>query len=185
MAVSLVSNAVLFVGLLVGLSQLGLELGPVLAGLGVAGFIVGFALQDSLANFAAGMMILGYRPFDVGDLIEAGGVFGTVDHMSLVSTTILTIDNQTLIVPNGKIWGDVIKNVTHQSMRRVDMKFSVSYADDVEHAEKVLLEILTSHAMVLKDPEPEARLHELGENAMIFIVRPGWRRRTTGMCTGV
>jgi small conductance mechanosensitive channel len=91
----------------VALSQLGIQLGPVLAGLGIAGFIVGFALQDTLSNFAAGLMILIYRPYDVGDAVEAGGVMGTVKAMNLVSTTIATWDNQKLVVPNGKIWGDV------------------------------------------------------------------------------
>ena len=119
--------------------------GPVLAGLGILGFIVGFALQDTLGNFAAGMMILIYRPFDVGDMIEAAGVFGKVSAMNLVSTTILTIDNQTLVVPNGRIWGDVIKNVTHQSRRRVDMTFGVSYTDDIPKTEKVLAEIVREH----------------------------------------
>jgi small conductance mechanosensitive channel len=92
--------------------------------------------------------------------------------MSLVSTTILTIDNQTLIVPNGKIWGDVIKNVTNQKIRRVDMKFSVAHSDDIEHAEQVFLEILGAHDKVLEDPEPMVKLHELTENAMVFVVRP-------------
>jgi small conductance mechanosensitive channel len=99
MVLSIASRGVMLLGLLVGLSQMGVELGPLLAGLGIAGFIVGFALQDSLSNFAAGIMILGYRPFDIDDVIEAGGVFGTVSTMSLVSTTVLTFDNQTLIVP--------------------------------------------------------------------------------------
>ena len=172
MAISLVSNAVMVLGLLIGLSQLGLQLGPLLAGLGIAGFIVGFALQDSLSNFAAGLMILGYRPYDVGDLIETVGVFGRVSHMSLVSTTILTVDNQTLIVPNGKIWGDVIKNVTNQRVRRVDMTFGISYSDDIEHAEKVLESILQDHPGVLDDPEPVVRLHTLNESSVDFVVRP-------------
>jgi small conductance mechanosensitive channel len=172
MMVTIVSNSVLLLGVLVGLSQLGVQLGPLLAGLGIAGFIVGFALQDSLANFAAGMMILGYRPYDVGDMIEAAGVFGKVNHMSLVSTTILTIDNQTLIVPNGKIWGDVIKNVTHQSIRRVDMTFGVSYAEDIDHVERVLHGVLAEDERVLAQPEPMVKLHKLNESSVDFVVRP-------------
>lgn len=93
----------MLVGFLVALSYVGVELAPLLAGLGIAGFIVGFALQDSLGNFASGLLILAYRPYDEGDFIDAAGAFGQVSHMSLVSTTILTIDNQTLIVPNSKI----------------------------------------------------------------------------------
>jgi small conductance mechanosensitive channel len=176
MFVSVASKAVMVVGILVALSQLGFQLGPILAGLGVAGFIVGFALQDTLSNFAAGAMILVYRPYDVGDMIEAaGGVFGKVSHMSLVSTTILTIDNQTLVVPNSKIWGDVIKNVTAQRERRIDMVFGISYSDDIPKAERILESILEEHPGVLKDPEPVVRLHNLGESSVDFVVRP-WVR---------
>ena len=166
------ANAVLILGLLIALSQLGITLGPLLAGLGVAGFIVGFALQDTLANFAAGMMILIYRPYDVGDMVEAGGVFGKVDKMSLVSTTILTIDNQTIVVPNSKIWGDVIKNVTAQDIRRVDMVFGISYTDDIPKAEQVLEDILKTHDKVLDDPPSVVKLHTLGESSVDFVVRP-------------
>jgi len=172
MAAILVSRLVLLIGLLIALSQLGFEVGPLLAGLGVVGFIVGFALQDTLSNFAAGIMILVYRPFDVGDVIEAGGVAGKVDHMSLVSTMILTFDNQRLVVPNNKIWGDVIRNKTAEKTRRVDMVFPISYSDDVERAERVLGDILKSHELVLDDPEPMLKLHELDDSGVNFVVRP-------------
>jgi small conductance mechanosensitive channel len=167
-----VFNAVMLVGLLLGLSQLGITLGPVLAGFGLAGLIIGFALQDTLGNFASGMMILLYRPFDVDDLIEAAGVFGKVRNMSLVSTTILTFDNQTYVVPNNKIWGDVIKNLTAQKTRRVDMVFSISYADDIPRAEMVLKVILDEHDKILDDPEPLVRLNKLGESSVDFVVWP-------------
>jgi small conductance mechanosensitive channel len=172
MFVAVASNLVFFLGLLVALSQLGFEIGPLLAGLGVMGFIVGFALQDTLSNFASGMMILIYRPYDVGDLIDAAGAFGKVSHMSLVCTTILTVDNQTLVVPNSKIWGDVIKNVTAQGVRRVDMVFGISYSDDIPHAEEVLMAILKEHEKVLDNPESVVKLHTLGESSVDFIVRP-------------
>ena len=138
MIVSLASGAVLALGVLLALSQLGFQVGPMLAGLGIAGFILGFALQETLANFAAGIMILAYQPYDVGDLIDcAGGVYGTVSRMNLVSTTILTLDNQTRIVPNGKIWGDVITNLTAQRLRRVDLVFGISYTDDIDKTQDV------------------------------------------------
>jgi len=173
MLVSLASGSVLIVGFLVGLSQLGVEIGPMLTGLGIAGFVIGFALQDTLANFASGIMILAYRPFDVEDLIEcAGGVFGRVSQMNLVSTTILTIDNQTLIVPNGKIWGDVITNVTAQRVRRIDLVFGIGYADDIPKAEKVLTSILEEHPKVLADPEFVVKVHELGDSSVNLVVRP-------------
>jgi small conductance mechanosensitive channel len=172
MVVSIVRNCIFILGVLVALSQVGISLGPLLAGLGVVGFVVGFALQDSLSNFAAGGMILIYRPFDVGDLVEAGGVSGRVNHMSLVNTTILTLDNQTILIPNNKIWGDVIKNVTAQTMRRVDMMFGISYTDDIPKTERVLQEILDSNDKVLDEPEPDIRLHELADSSVNFIVRP-------------
>jgi small conductance mechanosensitive channel len=172
MVLLIVRNTILVIGVLIALSQVGISLGPLLAGLGVVGFIVGFALQDTLSNFAAGLLILVYRPFDVGDLVEAGGVSGLVSHMSLVNTTVLTLDNQTIIVPNGKIWGDVVKNVTAQKMRRVDLVFGISYTDDIPKTEKVLQEIVDAHEAVLKDPEPMIRLHELGDSSVNFIVRP-------------
>jgi small conductance mechanosensitive channel len=172
MIVSTVSNLLMLFGLLIALSQLGISLGPLLAGLGVAGFIIGFALQDTLANFASGMMILLYKPYDVGDLVDVGGVFGKVNKMSLVSTTVLTLDNQTLVVPNKKIWGDVIKNVTAQDVRRVDMVFGISYSDDIPKAEKVLAAILQEHDQILDEPAPVVHLHELGDSSVNFVVRP-------------
>jgi small conductance mechanosensitive channel len=177
MIVSTASTAVIIMGLLIALSQLGFQVGPMLAGLGIAGFVLGFALQDSLANFAAGVMILAYRPFDTGDLIDcAGGVFGTVRQMNLVSTTILTVDNQTRIVPNGKIWGDVITNVTAQRNRRVDLVVGISYDDDIPRAEEVIHSILDEHPKVLKDPEAVVKVHELGDSSVNLVVRP-WAQR--------
>jgi small conductance mechanosensitive channel len=170
--IKMTGRLIMLLGLIIAIAQLGVEVAPLLAGLGIAGFVVGFALQDTLSNFASGLMILVYRPFDVGDVIEAGGVTGKVDQMNLVATMILTFDNQLLIVPNKQIWGGVIRNVTHQDKRRVDMKFGIGYSDDIPKAEKVLAEILSSHEKVLKDPEPVIRLHELGDSSVNFIVRP-------------
>jgi small conductance mechanosensitive channel len=172
LAIGAASKLVWLVALLVVLSVLGINLGPALAGLGIAGFVLGFALQDSLSNFAAGMMIMVYRPFDVGDLITAAGVTGKVKDLTLVSTVITTMDNQLLIVPNGKIWGDVINNVTGQTMRRVDMVFGIGYDDDIEKAQRIMEEVLTSHQLVLDDPEPMVRVHNLGDSSVDFICRP-------------
>ena len=169
---SIASKLVLLIGILIAMSQFGIEVTPLLAGLGMVGFIVGFALQDTLSNFASGLMILIYRPFDEGDLVEAAGVKGTVSKLSLVSTTILTLDNQKLVVPNSKIWGDVIRNVTAQTQRRVDMIFSIGYSDDIPKAEDVLMDILSSHSSVLKAPEPMVKLHTLNESSVDFVVRP-------------
>jgi len=170
--ISASGGTVMIVGVLMALSQIGISLAPMLAGLGVAGFIVGFALQDTLGNFAAGAMILVYRPYDVDDFVEVTGASGLVKKMTLVSTTITTFDNQTLVVPNSKIWGDVIKNVTAQKLRRVDLEFGISYGDDILNAERVLSDIVTKHEMVLSEPEPNIRLHTLGDSSVNFIVRP-------------
>ncbi len=172
MIVSIVRNLVFIFGILIAISQLGISLGPLLAGIGIAGFIIGFALQDSLSNFASGILILLYRPFDVGDTVEAGGVRGTVSHMSLVSTTFMTFDNQKLVVPNKMIWGSVITNVTAQRTRRIDLMFGISYGDDIDKAEAVLHEIVDAHDAVLDDPKPLIKVHELGDSSVNIIVRP-------------
>lgn len=170
--VSTARSIVLVLGLLIGLAQLGVSLGPVLAGLGIAGFVIGFALQDSLSNFASGMMILIYRPFDVGDVVEVAGVSGKVGHMSLVNTSVVTFDNQMLVIPNNQVWRNVIKNLTGQDQRRVDMIFGISYGDDIAKAERVLREILAANDKVLTEPEPLIKVKELGESSVNFIVGP-------------
>jgi small conductance mechanosensitive channel len=170
--IKMTGRVVVLLGVLIAISQLGIQIGPLLAGLGIAGFVIGFALQDVLSNFASGMMILVYRPFDVGDFVEAGGVTGKVSDMTLVSTKILTLDNQLLFLPNNKIWGDVIRNVTHQDQRRVDLVFGIGYSDDIDKAEKILASIVDEHKLVLDDPEPAIKLHELGDSSVNFVVRP-------------
>jgi len=170
--VSFAGKAIFLIGILIALAQLGIKIGPVLAGLGIVGFIVGFALQETLSNFAAGVMILIYRPFDVGDAVETGGISGKVKQMNLVSTTITTFDNQRVIVPNRKIWGDVIRNINAEKIRRVDMVFGIGYDDDPDLAERILHEIVDHHELALDDPPPVIRLHTLGESSVDFIVRP-------------
>ena len=170
--VSAVRKAVMLIGIIVALSMLEIEIAPFIAGLGVAGFVLGFALQGTLSNFASGLMILMYRPYDVGQIIDAAGVKGVVDSMNLVSTTIKTFDNQIVVIPNGEIWGGVITNVTGSSTRRVDMTFGISYGDDIAKAAKILEDIVAKHELVLKDPAPVIRLHELGDSSVNFICRP-------------
>ena len=168
---NMVSKIVMLIGILVALGHFGVQIGPLLAGLGVVGFIVGFALQDTLSNFASGLMILFYKPYDVGNVIEAAGQKGTVSEMNLVSTTIFTFDNQLLIVPNNKIWGDIIKNVTSQEKRRVDFEFSVSHDANIEIIEKILQDIIKQNALVLDDPEPVIKLHRIDKDSQVFIAR--------------
>ena len=174
--VSTAGTVIMSLGILLALGQMGISLGPMLAGLGIAGFIIGFALQDSLANFAAGGMILIYRPFDVDDYVEIAGEKGLVKKVSLVTTTVHTFDNQTLVIPNNKIWGSVIKNVTAQRTLRVDLVFGVSYDSDIEKVERILSEVVSQHPKVLSDPEPKIRVDSLGDSSVNFIVRP-WATR--------
>lgn len=170
--VSIASKTVIFIGILFAASQIGIELAPLLTGFGVAGVIIGFALQDTLSNFASGLMILIYRPYDVGDMVKVAGIQGTVKNMSLVSTSVQTIDNQRLVIPNNKIWGDVINNITAETIRRVDMVFGIGYADDIDAAREVFTNILLNDPRVLKTPEITVKLHTLNESSVDFIVRP-------------
>ena len=170
--VSMSGKIVMLLGIIVALSQLGFKIGPLLAGLGIAGFILGFALQDVLSNFASGVMILLYQPFDVGDVIEVPEVSGTVQSMNLVSSIILTFDNQKLVVPNNKIWGNIIRNVHAERVRRVDLVFGIAYEADIDQAEQIFQNILDDHELVLTRPESNIKLHTLGESSVNFIVRP-------------
>jgi len=147
---NMVSKLVMLIGILVALAHLGVQIGPLLAGLGVVGFIVGFALQDTLSNFASGVMILIYKPFDTGDIIEAAGQKGTVSQMSLVSTTIFSFDNQILIIPNNKIWANIIRNVTSQENRRVDFEFYVNKDADIDQVEGILNEIIRVFLLIVR-----------------------------------
>ncbi len=163
---------VMAIGLIIALAALEVSIGPLLAVVGAAGFVIAFALQDSLSNFASGLMILFFQPFDEGDVIDAGGVSGKVQSLNLVSTTILTFDNKRMIVPNNKVWNDVITNATGVRERRVDMEFGIGYNDDIDKAHEILVDIITSHPKVLKEPEPVIRVHALADSSVNFIARP-------------
>jgi small conductance mechanosensitive channel len=167
-----VRRLILLIGLMVAVTMLEVNIGPVLAVVGAAGFIVAFALQGTLSNFASGLLILAYRPFDVGDAVNVAGVAGAVESMNLVSTHIKTFDNQRVIVPNNSIWGSVITNITGLPTRRVDMVFGIGYDDDAAKAQQILEDILKNHPNVLDDPAPVVKLHELGDSSVNLICRP-------------
>ena len=167
-----VRRLVLFVGFFVGLSAMEINIGPVLAIVGAAGFVIAFALQNSLSNFASGILMLIYRPFDTGDFVNVAGVLGKVESMNLLSTQLRLPDNQFVIVPNNSVWGDVITNITGISQRRVDLVFGIGYDDDIDKAQDILESIVKEHELVLKDPEPVVKLHELGDSSVNFICRP-------------
>ena len=131
-----------------------------------------FALQDTLSNFASGLMIMFYKPFDVDDIVDVSGVGGKVKSMTLVTTTIMTPDNKLMVVPNNSIWGNIITNVTGSRVRRVDLVFGIGYEADIDKAQHVLEDILANHPLVLHEPEPNVRLHELADSSVNFICRP-------------
>jgi small conductance mechanosensitive channel len=159
-------------GLLIVLAALGANIGGVLALVGGASFIIAFAMQSTLSNFAAGLMIMIYKPFDVGNYVTVAGVSGTVKEVSLVSTTITTPDNQIIVIPNSNVWGSVITNVTGSDTRRVDLVFGIGYQDDAQTAQRIMEEIVKQHPLVLEAPAPVVRLHELGESSVNFVCRP-------------
>ena len=166
-----------YVGLIVfvwiaALSQLGIQTTSLIAVLGAAGLAVALALQGSLANFAAGVLMIIFKPFKVGDYIEAGGTAGTVASIGIFATTLNSPDNRKIIVPNSKMSGDNIVNYTAHPTRRVDLVAGVSYSDDLNKVREVLNSILAEDDRVLKDPAPVVAVLELGDSSINFVVRP-------------
>ena len=159
-------------GLMVVLSLFGVNITPLFAVVGGASFILAFAMQDTLGNLASGLMIMINKPFDVGDLVDTNGVLGVVEAVSIVSTTVRTLDNQVVILPNSSVWGSIITNVTVSPTRRVDMVFGIGYSDDIETAQKVLEKLVREHPLVLDDPAPNIAVHELADSSVNFICRP-------------
>jgi len=167
-----VKQAIMLVGLIVALAALEVNIAPLLAAVGAAGFVIAFALQDTLSNFASGLLILAYRPFDEGDVVEAAGISGIVDSVSLFSTHIRTFDNKMMIVPSNDIRGGTITNATASDTRRVDMVFGIGYDDDVDKAKGILESLVQQHELVLDEPAPVVQLHELGDSSINFVCRP-------------
>jgi len=167
-----VRRVILIIGFIVSLTLIEINVAPLLALIGAAGLVVGLALQGTLSNFASGMLILIYRPFDVGDIIEIDGVTGTVHSMTLLSTSIKTFDNQHLVVPNNNIWGTTIVNVTGSKTRRVDLVFGIGYGDDMAKAEQIMLEVVSKHELVLEQPAPTIKVNELADSSVNFVCRP-------------
>ncbi|MHC4514279.1 MAG: mechanosensitive ion channel family protein [Planctomycetota bacterium] len=165
----------LFIGIIVALSMLEVNIGAFLAAIGAAGFVVGFALQGTLSNFASGLMILLYRPYDIGDFVSVADATGTVAAMTLVSTTVKTPDNMLVVVPNSSIWGGTITNVTGSDTRRVDLVFGIGYDDDIQKAQAILEDVVSKQELVLAEPAPVVKLHELADSSVNFVVRP-WSR---------
>jgi len=157
---------------LAALSQMGIQTTSFIAIIGAAGLAIGLALQGSLANFAAGFLMIIFRPFKVGDYIEGGGTAGTVEQIQIFTTQLKTPDNKTVIVPNAAMTSGNIVNFSTKGTRRVDMVFGISYDDDIDKAKKILQEIIAEDPRVLKDPEPLIALAELADSSVNFYVRP-------------
>jgi len=154
------------------LDQLGVDTTSLIALLGAAGLAVGLALQNSLQNFAAGVMLILFRPFKAGDFVEAGGTAGVVESISIFSSTFRTGDNKEVIVPNGSIYGGTITNYSARETRRIDMVFGIGYDDDIRKAKDLLQQLVTSDERVLADPAPVIAVSELADSSVNFIVRP-------------
>jgi small conductance mechanosensitive channel len=170
--VMLVYWLVMAFGLMIVLSTLGIDISPVFALIGGASFIMAFAFQDTLGNLAAGLMIMINRPFDEGDFVDIAGTAGTVRAVNVVATKVTTPDNQVIVIPNSKVWGNIITNVTSSATRRVDLVFGIGYDDSIETAQRVLEQVVAAHPQVLADPAPVIRVNELADSSVNFVVRP-------------
>lgn len=154
------------------LGRFGVETTSIVALLGAAGLAVGLALQGAMSNLAAGVMLLIFRPYKVGDFVDAADTFGNVEEISLFTTVLQTFDNQQIIIPNGSIWGAKITNHSHHPVRGVEMKFSVAYSVGVDQAKSVINKVLADHPHIVADPAPFVEVETLGPSAMEFVVRP-------------
>jgi len=168
---NVIYGILLVVVVLAALSQLGIETTSFIAILGAVGLAVGLAFQSTLSNISAGVMIVIFRPFNLGDFIEAGGVAGTVEELNLFNTVFKTPDNKVIIVANSNIIGGNIINYSKKDTRRVDFVFGIGYDDDLKLAKSTLLDIITEDSRVLKDPEPFVAVGELADSSVNFTVR--------------
>ncbi|TYT76107.1 mechanosensitive ion channel family protein [Desulfobotulus mexicanus] len=169
---SVVYFGILTFVIIAALGKLGVQTTSFIAILGAAGLAVGLALQGSLSNFAAGVLMIIFRHFRVGDYIEGGGTAGTVQDIGIFTTELTTPDNKKVIVPNAKLTGDNIINYSVTGTRRVDMVFGVSYGDDIDKVKRVIAEVLNEESRILEEPKPLIALSSLGDSSVNFFVRP-------------
>jgi len=154
------------------LDQLGVQTTSLLAIFGAAGLAIGLALKDSLANFSSGVMLIIFRPFNVGDLIEAAGITGIVEEVRIFNTLFRTADNREVIVPNSHIYAGPIINVSARPTRRIDMVFGIGYEDDIRKAKQLIEAAFAADERILKDPAPTVAMAELADSSVNFNVRP-------------
>jgi small conductance mechanosensitive channel len=169
---NILSAVLTTVVLIAAIGALGVETTSLLAVLGAAGLAIGLALQGSLSNFASGVLIIMFRPYQVGDFIDAAGVAGTVKEVQIFTTIIHTGDNKKIIVPNSQIMNGIITNFSGNDTRRVDLVFGCGYDDDIDKVYKVLQDIIHSDERILKEPAPSIVLNTLADSSVNFNVRP-------------
>ena len=158
--------------IIAAINQIGVQTTSLIAVMGAAGLAVGLALQGSLANFAAGVLIVMFRPYRVGDFVEAAGISGTVLQVQILTTIMKTGDNKQIIVPNGQIMGSIITNYSANDTRRVDMTVGVSYDDDLDKVRNTLRDLVNADSRILKDPECLIAVAALADSSVNFTVRP-------------
>jgi small conductance mechanosensitive channel len=154
------------------ISRLGVENSSFVAIIGAAGLAIGLSLQGSLANFAGGVLIIMFKPFKVGDFIEAQSVMGTVKQIQIFVTQLSTVDNQTIFVPNGALSNGTIINYTYATTRRADLTIGISYSSNIKLAKELALEVMLNHPKVLKDPKPIVLVRDLADSSIDLAVRP-------------
>ena len=170
--VSLVKIALITFVIISAASQVGIQTASFVAVIGAAGLAIGFALQGSLSNLAAGVMLIIFKPIKVGDYIEGGGSAGSVESVGIFITTLTTPDNKVVYIPNSTLTGGNIINYSAKDRRRVDMVFGIGYSDDIDKAKNVIQSVLNSDSRILKDPAPQIVVSELGDSSVNFNVRP-------------
>ena len=169
---SLVYGLLIAVVLIAALERLGVKTTGLIAILGAAGLAIGMALQGSLGNFASGVLIIFFKPYKIGDLVDIAGQVGVVESIEIFNTTLASPDNKTIIIPNGKVTSDVITNISGKGQIRVDIEVGVGYGDDLNKAKNVMLDVLKADSRVLSDPAPTVAVSNLGGSSVDFVVRP-------------
>lgn len=154
------------------LNRFGVQTASVVALLGAAGLAVGLALQGAMSNLAAGVMLMIFRPYKVGDFIDAAGRFGNVTEIDMFTTILQTFDNQQIIIPNSQIWGEQIINHSHFDVRGVDMHFGIAYDENIDEARAVIDGVLANHPHILKTPAAFVEVETLNDSSVDFLVRP-------------
>ena len=169
---TIAGNILLLLVIVAALSQLGLDTTSLVALVGAAGLAVGLALKDSLSHFAAGVMLIIFRPFKVGDFVEVDGESGTVETITLMTSRLKTGDNKAVIIPNSNVLSGTIINYSDQATRRIDLIVGIGYTSDLQKAKQILQEMVNQHPLIHDEPVPRVAVHELADSSVNFIVRP-------------